>query len=245
MCVLFGDKADAIFADTGFEHKLIYDRIDLVESWVKNFHRNDFVVHRIKSKHGTLPQRIREQSFYPSFNARYCTREFKIEPIDKFLEQFKDEGCELLIGLNYGEQDRASKGHGNKDFVNYCYPLIESKLNRDACIAILKRAELYPNFPPYMKRGGCIGCFYKSKKEYEAMSLLNPSEFKIVEDLEKELQVIMKDGYEGEKRQKYFSILFNTTMEDIRLRAKESLFKPDEMYALTNDLTQCGVFCNR
>jgi len=49
MCVLFGNKADAIFADTGFEHKEIYDRIDLVESWVKDFHRKDFKIHRIKN----------------------------------------------------------------------------------------------------------------------------------------------------------------------------------------------------
>lgn len=24
--------------------------------------------------------------------------------------------------------------------------------------------------PAYMQRGGCIGCYYKSKKEYEAMA---------------------------------------------------------------------------
>ena len=34
MCVLFGNKADAIFSDTGFEHDEIYKRIDLVEKWV-------------------------------------------------------------------------------------------------------------------------------------------------------------------------------------------------------------------
>jgi 3'-phosphoadenosine 5'-phosphosulfate sulfotransferase (PAPS reductase)/FAD synthetase len=59
MCVLFGNKADAIFADTGFEHKLIYDRIDLVEKWCQEFHRKDFKIHRIQSKYGSLPNRIR------------------------------------------------------------------------------------------------------------------------------------------------------------------------------------------
>ena len=39
MCVLFGNNADAIFSDTGFEHKEIYDRIDLVEKWCKEFHQ--------------------------------------------------------------------------------------------------------------------------------------------------------------------------------------------------------------
>jgi len=100
MCVLFGGKADAIFSDTGFEHQQIYDRIQLVEDWVKNFHGLDFKVHRIKNQqHGSLPDYIKESKFYPSFKTRYCTRMFKIEPIDDFLEQFKDEGMELMIGL--------------------------------------------------------------------------------------------------------------------------------------------------
>jgi hypothetical protein len=242
MCVLFGNKADAIFADTGFEHKQIYERLDLIEDWCKSFHRTDFKIHKIKSKYGTLPERIKQQVYYPSFNARYCTREFKIEPIDNFLESYRIEGCELMIGLNYGEQDRINNGHGNKLFVKYSYPLADAKLTRESCIEILKKVDLYPTFPPYMKRGGCIGCFYKSKKEYTAMALLNPSEFKIVEDLESELQTLSKNG---EYRRTWYTILPNIKMREIRELAEASLFKPEDIYPTINDATQCGVFCNR
>src|ERR1035437_8134231 len=95
MCVLFGNKADAIFADTGFEHKEIYDRIELVENWCKSFHRPDFKIHKIQQQnadgHGikTLPEYIKYRKFYPSFQRRFCTAYFKIYPIDDFLEQFK------------------------------------------------------------------------------------------------------------------------------------------------------------
>jgi 3'-phosphoadenosine 5'-phosphosulfate sulfotransferase (PAPS reductase)/FAD synthetase len=239
MCVLFGNTADAIFADTGFEHQLIYDRIDLIETFCKNFHRPDFKIHRIKSKHGTLPEQILKYKLYPSFTSRFCTREFKIDPIDNFLKQYENEGCELMIGLNYDEQDRIDKQHGNKPHINYSYPLAENKLNRGACIEILKKVKLYPNFPPYMKRGGCIGCFYKSKKEYEAMALLNPLEFKIVEDLENKLQLSFT------VRDKFYTIKENITMKQIREYALQSLFNPDEVYATINDATPCGVFCNR
>jgi 3'-phosphoadenosine 5'-phosphosulfate sulfotransferase (PAPS reductase)/FAD synthetase len=245
MCVLFGNKADAIFADTGFEHKLIYDQITKVQEWCKNFHRNDFTIHKVKSKYDTLPKRIIEQSFYPSFSSRYCTREFKIEPIDEFLEQFKDEGCELLIGLNYEEQNRIEKqGHGNKSFVKYSYPLAKNKLTRSACITILEKAGLKPDYPVYMKRGGCIGCFYKSVKQYVAMALLNPEEFAIVEKLEEELNT----DSNGNNRKKYFKILGDLTkpsMKEIRIRAHEELFKPEDVYSVINDATPCGVFCNR
>ena len=59
MCVLFGDKADAIFADTGFEHSQLYERIKLVEEWVRQFHNNDFTVHLVRNdKHESLPDYI-------------------------------------------------------------------------------------------------------------------------------------------------------------------------------------------
>ena len=106
MCVLFGNKADAIFCDTGFEHQEIYDRIDLVEKWVQNFHRKDFKIHRIMNqKWGSLKDYIIHAKYLPSFQQRFCTRMFKIEPIDKYLEQYKDEGVELMIGLNSDEID--------------------------------------------------------------------------------------------------------------------------------------------
>jgi hypothetical protein len=147
-----------------------------------------FEVIRIKNtNYNSLPEYIKTSKFYPSFTSRFCTRMFKIEPIDDYLEQYKNEGAELTIGLNFEEQDRTGN-HGNKPFVKYSYPLIDKAITRQKCIQILKYAGLVPEFPPYMKRGGCIGCYYKSKKEYEAMALLNPQEFKIVEDLENEIQ---------------------------------------------------------
>jgi PP-loop superfamily ATP-utilizing enzyme len=237
MCVLFGKTADAIFSDTGYEHKEIYDRIDLVENWCKNFHRPDFKIHRIRNKqHDSLISYIEKAKYYPNFKSRYCTRMFKIEPIDEFLEQHKDDGCELMIGLNAEEIDQRIGNHGNKKFVKYSYPLADNNITRAGCIEILKKINIYPEFPIYMKRGGCIGCYYKSKKEYIAMALLNPDEFKIVEELENRIQ---------DKRKDFFTIIQGISMKQIREKAETSLLKPEEMYAAINDLTKCGVFCNR
>lgn len=237
MCVLFGNVADAVFADTGGEHKEIYERIQLVEKWCQKFHRSDFKIHLVKNnKYGTLTEYIKEQKFFPSFKARYCTRMFKIEPIDDFLTQFKNEGVSLMIGLNYDEVNQRIGNHGNKKFVSYEYPLVDKLLNREACKRILKKVGLLPNFPSYMKRGGCKYCYYKSLKEYEAMALLNPEEFEEVEKLENEIQ---------DKREDFFSILPNKKMSDIRESVSNMIFKPHEIYPVVNDATNCGVFCNR
>jgi len=186
MCILFGGKSDAIFADAGWEHKPIYDRIELMEKKVSEFHGRDFKIHKVRSqKYGKLVDYIRKQKFYPSPRMRYCTRIFKIEPIDKFLSQFDE--VEIMIGLNYDERDRTGN-HGLAKNVTYSYPLIDAKITRDGCKAILKKAELLPKFPPYMQRGGCVGCFYKSIKEFYAMAQLSPDEFDEVVDIEKGIQ---------------------------------------------------------
>jgi hypothetical protein len=237
MCVLFGNKADAIFADTDFEHKEIYDRIDLVEKWCQDFHRSDFKIHRIRNEqYKSLTEYIKESKFYPSFQSRYCTRMFKIEPIDDFLEQYKDEGVELMIGLNAEEINLRTGNHGNKKFVKYSYPLADNGITRNACKVILEKANLLPKFPAYMNRGGCIGCYFKSKNEYKAMAVLNPTEFKIVSDLEKAIQ---------DRRKDFYTILPKQSMDEIKTEALTSLFNPEDLYPETNKITKCGVFCHR
>ena len=242
MCVLFGGTADAIFADAGWEHKEIYDRIELVERKVRELHGNKFKVHRIKGvmkhkgvEYDNLLDYIRATNFYPAPRARYCTGDFKIKPIDKFLSKFKS--VELLIGLNYNERDRVGN-HGLMENVKYSYPLIDNQVTREACIQVLKKADLEPKFPPYMQRGGCIGCFYKSKKEFYAMAHLAPDEFKQVEDIENEIQ---------DMRGKFYHIRPNIkSMKELRLLAETSMFTPDEMYGdYELPETPCGVFCNR
>lgn len=240
MCLLFGKDADAIFADTGFEHDRIYQRIENIEKDIRKFHNNEFKIHKVKNqKHGDLPSYIRKQMFYPSFHARFCTRLFKIEPIDDFLKQFESEGVELMIGLNADEEHSRTGNHGNLPYVSYTYPLIENGINRAMCEAILHKANLYPDFPSYMKRGGCKGCFYKSKKEYEAMIHLSPHEFDEVMELEEHIQ---------DQRDQYFKI--KKDMKPLREFKQNVLdqglmFDPKEIYGQINNITQCGVFCNR
>ena len=236
MCVLFGGKANAIFSDTGFEHKIMYERLHKVEAEIQKLHPN-FKIIRVKNKkHASLQEYIKDYKYYPSVMARFCTRIFKIEPIDDYL---RDLGpVELMIGLNADEFGMRTGNHGLVPNVTYSYPLLEANLARMACISILKRLHLEPVFPPYMARGGCIGCFYKSKKEYAAMALLNEEEFDQVIELEEVIQ---------DERGKHYGIRDGIpNMRDFKRLAKSTLFSAEEMYDYKLELqTSCGVFCHR
>lgn len=181
MCILYGKGATAIWADTGAEHDLMYERINEVERELKILHNGDFELTRVVgfSKHKGIEYKGLENlatayKYMPSGQSRYCTRLFKITPIDEYLSLQGE--CELMIGFNADEEGRT----GNlelKSNVTYTYPLIDAGLTREDCEDILKLYGLHPNFPVYMLRGGCRMCFFKSEKEYKAMYFLAKDEF--------------------------------------------------------------------
>jgi len=236
MALLYGNKADAIFADTHFEFDELYEGIEKVEKTVREYWNNDFKI--IKVSAGSLVDYINESKFYPSFRSRFCTRIFKIEPIDNYLKQFNE--AELMIGLNAGEEHLRTGNHGLLNHVKYTYPLIKNGITRQMCIRLLDAMDLNPNFPPYMKRGGCIGCYYKGKSEMLAMYHLNKKAYNFVKELEEQIQ--------DERGKKYY-VINNIHMSlkkfgELIEKSKE-IFKPEEIYPVINDSTNCGVFCNR
>lgn len=230
MVAMFHRLATPVFTDTGWEHRQLYEQIEKVEK------RFGIEVVRIKRADGvTLPQYIEQQKFYPSFRARFCTRMFKIEPMDDFL---KDKTpCEIMIGLNADEADRRSGNYGLQVGVTYSYPLVELGINRAACIALLKELDILPAFPEYMKRGGCVGCFYKSKREFAAMAKQSPEEADSIADLEEAIQdergkfYAVRDGIKNMRR----FIAAARAQQEFEFEQSDETVIPEA----------CGVFCRR
>jgi hypothetical protein len=224
-------KAIPIFADTGWEHQRMYEWLEEVERATGR------TIVRVKNADSTLPQYIEDQCFVPSPIARFCTRMFKIEPIDEFLGQRVP--CELLIGLNAEEADKRTGNHGLMPGVSYSYPLVDMGLGRPDCLAILDRHGLRPKFPRYMRRGGCKGCFFKSKAEYRAMAVMSPDEADEVADLE--------DIVQDQRGQRYG---IRDGIKSLRKFNEQARAQELWEFASENDTegalpSPCGVFCHR
>ena len=242
MCLLYGKGATAVFTDTGSEHAEMYRRIQYVESMLSEIHGGDFQSIRLRANVkargemvGTLTEYVDRMSFFPSGGDRYCTRLFKIAPLDAFL---KSQGeSELLIGLNADETDREGN-YGLLANVQYRYPLQGDGYTRQDCIEILEKYNLKPDFPAYMRRGGCIFCPFKSKKEYAAMVHLALDEINLVRVLEEKAQ---------DKRGKYYRIRHNMpAMRDFIEIEKNNLFGDlSPYYDASEEQYSCGVFCHR
>jgi len=94
MCILYGADAKAIWADTGSEHKKMYERIDTVEAQIQAIHPTFEIIKLIgvpykykNVQYDKLEELAIAQAFMPSQQKRYCTYNFKIKPIDKFLKE--------------------------------------------------------------------------------------------------------------------------------------------------------------
>lgn len=242
MCILYGRGATAVFTDTGSEHAYMYERIEQMRRALDIIHEGQFELVTLKAsvtakgeRVESLTDYIARMNFFPSADKRFCTADFKVVPLDNYL---KSQGeCELLIGLNADETDREGN-HGLLANVKYRYPLIEDGYTRQDCVSILEKYGLAPTFPAYMRRGGCIFCPFKSKKEYRAMVHLAPDEIEIVAMLEEKAQDV---------RGKYYRIKQDMpAMREFIQIEKNNLFGDlTPYYDAGEESYSCGVFCHR
>jgi len=247
MALLFGHRAQCIFTDTGVEHPEMYARLDDVENRLRKIHGESFNIIRIKAENadGTgidnLTDYILHYGYFPSPRARFCTRAFKIEPMNKFLANSGD--CELMVGLNADEQDKRDGNLGTAPNITISYPLIDLGITRAQALAALKEYELEPRLPVYMRRGGCVYCPFKSKKEYIAMAHLAPSQLESVAVLEEKVHELDRN-----ENKKFYGVRDGIpSMRGLIEQEKQSLFSSAEMYDQQPDEigTPCGVFCHR
>ena len=229
---LLMEDATPIFADTGAEFDELYAHIEKFECITGR------EVVRV-SVGETLLDYIARSKFLPGHGARYCTRIFKIEPINAYLKTHLP--AELCIGLRADEPESMRVGNLTElDGLTIRYPFREMGVNLWDVIRICTDADLLPRYPVYMARGGCKNCFYKRASEVFAMAQLVP-------DVLTDLQAIEESVQDERGR---FAVMFpNTGRRIADIRAQQFMFDPEDVYrdaANTEDVGQvCGAFCHR
>jgi len=218
-----------IFADTGDEFPQVYNHLTKMEE-------------RLNIKIETawndkkLGEYEIESKYFPSHKQRFCTRMFKIEPIERYLKVY--EPFKLAIGLR-ADEDR--KGN----IADYAvYPLQEWGIKKCDVVTICQQYDLIPKYPWYMSRGGCYSCFYKSKEELIALAQNEPKLFDVLIDREELVQ---------DKRQGYYP-MFHALQKDKRMyiplrKVKEiaqnqkqiEMFDRPQIY----ENEDCGIYCRK
>ena len=195
-----------IFADTQWEPQAVYDHLEVlssmmdittvtagdVRSFVPTFRADG------QTRFASLPLWFEGKNGKINILRRQCTREYKIEPIEKHIKRnimglvyrqrwpVKEVLLEVNLGISTDELGRVSQDSRKKWKINR-FPLIEMGMSRDDCIEFL----LERNYSPI--RSACIGCPYRSNEEW-AQIKESPDEWKSAVEFDEMIRHILPDA---------------------------------------------------
>jgi len=168
-------EMEYFFADTGAELQETYDFLEKMEAYLgKEIIRlspgRDFD-HFLKL-YG---------NFLPSPSARWCTKEMKIKPFERWIG---DDEAISYVGI------RADENRGGyistKPNIKAVMPFKEDGLEKADIFKILDESGVgVPDYYKWRSRSGCYFCFYQRKSEWAGLKKEHPELFEKAKKYEK------------------------------------------------------------
>jgi hypothetical protein len=164
---------EALFADTGGELPETYAYLSTARSYLDR-HGKPLIT--VKSKTGTLYGTCQRREVFPSQVWRWSTRDYKITPIHAYYRSLKTHIYEYM-GIAYDEITRMKSS--SKSFITTLYPLVDSRLTRADCVAIIKGAGL-----PVPPKSGCYFCPFNNEERWRQLLHVHPELYRKAQRLE-------------------------------------------------------------
>lgn len=111
--------------------------------------------------------------FLPSAVARWCTKQLKIIPLEKFI------GDDETISYIAIRADEDRDGYiSSKDNINPAYPFKENGITKKDVFQILEDSGIgFPKYYEWRSRSGCYFCFFQRKIEWIGLYDNHPNLF--------------------------------------------------------------------
>lgn len=194
----------AIFADTGYEPKAVYNYLDYLKDILpypvyvvsKGNIKDDMLAAKDKSNFLVAPFFTKNKNTgKKGMVMRQCTNDYKIQPIRKKIRELcnvgfgkhfpKDQYVEQWIGISTDEIMRMKPARDKYIFNRH--PLIEAKLSRQDCINWLKKNNfLMP------EKSACICCPYHNDGYWNFMKTERVEEFADAVEFDKKIRNITR-----------------------------------------------------
>lgn len=183
----------AIFADTGWEPKEVYDHLKKLHSYVEPFgipiltvsngNIREDALNEDGHRFASMPLFTKDENGKVSILRRQCSREYKIQPVRKKLRELgatSESPFSLWMGISVDEIKRMS--FSDVKYVEHKFPLIEKRMDRNDCLNYLK---LIGWTAP---KSACIGCPFHDNRYWQRMQLRLPEEFHDAVDFDKRIR---------------------------------------------------------
>ncbi|MFW9890106.1 MAG: phosphoadenosine phosphosulfate reductase family protein [Candidatus Thorarchaeota archaeon] len=164
------------FCDTGCELDETYEFLDRLKA------RLGIKITYLSAERGFDHWLKVYKGFLPSATARWCTKQLKIIPIEKFVG---DDEAISYIAIR-ADEDR--DGYiSAKDHINPRYPFREARLVKADIYRILEESGVgIPKYYEWRSRSGCYFCFFQRKIEWVGLYDNHPDLFEKAQRYETE-----------------------------------------------------------
>lgn len=201
------------FTDTGKELPEVYSFLDRLEGFLGR------PIARLN------PDRdfdfwLREyNNFLPSPRTRWCTRQLKLRPLERWLRSDLGDGIIVHSYVAIRSDEPGREGyqatHAN---MKVHLPLRDAGIDRDGVIEMLEQADVgEPEYYRWRSRSGCTFCFFQQKIEWVRLAENHPQQFAEAVAYEK---TAMNDG-------SAFTWSFGERLTDLAAPARVEQIKAD------------------
>ena len=206
---------EAVFADHGGDYPETYEYVDMLMA--KGYEITVLKAEqRVRGKMRNIYESSYEYRFNPGGMNRWCTKQFKVVPVAKYLQR----PCFLFMGIAAEEAHRAKRNKEYYDGIVRDYPLIDYNINRSGCIELIKRHGL-----PIPPKSGCFFCPFQKASEIKALYHRCDDLFDKALELEK--RNIQRNKEKGRSQTGYLHVS-NRPLEVVAMTDQIELF--DDMW---------------
>lgn len=169
------------FTDTGKELPEVYDYLTRLEGYLGK------PIRRLNPDRDFDFWLKSYKSFLPSPQSRWCTRQLKLRPFEKWVREFLDAGETVISYVAIRSDEEYREGYqSNKEKLLIRLPFKDSGVDKTGVIEILEGSGLgLPTYYDWRTRSGCTFCFFQQKIEWVRLRERHPEAFEEAKQYEK------------------------------------------------------------
>jgi len=172
------------FSDTGKELPEVYDFLGKLEAYLgKTIH------HLVNGDEKGFDYWLEEYGhFLPSPQTRWCTRQLKIKPFEKWMKrEFLDQGYQVHTYIAIRADESYRQGYAPSDpRVRSHFPFRDAGIDKTGVIRMLEDSEVgMPEYYRWRSRSGCSFCFFQRKIEWVRLMREHPDRYEEAKNYEK------------------------------------------------------------
>ena len=187
---------EVIYCDIRFDNEPCSGEMPLMKEFIPKAEKILKEKFDIEVKHLTYKRTFVEQFYtikqrgnhkgdnygFPYVIGAWCNSRLKIEPINNYLRQFKDEEVIQYVGIAYDEPKRYERLNHN----THIAPLYDLKITEEEALQICKEHNLLSPIYETSFRGGCWFCPKQGLKQLKNLYKNYPELFNKLKEMEKD-----------------------------------------------------------